>query len=127
MEENFILILSTIPSYNTSNQPLFFFFFQTNQSFIQNSTIFPIVDAALSSNESFERFQRGGRGRRFASPNVLPPRFEIASRYIPWGRFPEDLKGVAVAPEIRQFKHGSRLPCRVRTRSLGHERDPRLG
>lgn len=46
-------------------------------------------------------------------------------RYIPWGCFPKDFKGVA--PEIRQSKHESRLPRRVRTRSLGHERDPRLG
>lgn len=60
----------------------------------------------------------GGEGEwRDASPNVL--------RYIPWGCFPKDFKGVA--PEIRQSKHESRLPRRVRTRSLGHERDPRLG
>lgn len=93
---------------------IFFLFFFKIQS------IYPKLDDTPNRGccAFFERIISRGEESGGTPPNVLP---------LIQGCFPKGLKGVAVAPEIRQSKHGSRLPCRVRTRSPGHERDPRFG
>lgn len=113
-----ILSSYTIPSCAEEH---FHFFFKP----IDRPGLSKIQRYSQSSMLRFLRTNRSivsGRGERESGETL---RLMSFLRYIPWGCFPKDFKGVA--PEIRQSKHESRLPRRVRTLSLGHERDPRLG